>query len=60
MFFFKNHAENGGETSSRPPLFIFKKKKLYEVKTSGQYLSFDIFWYSSKRLSQKVLAKIAG
>ena len=41
MFFFKNHAENGAETSSRPPL-PFQKKK-----TSGQYLSFDIFWYST-------------
>ena len=28
-----------------PDLVLFYKKALYEVKASGQLLSFNIFWY---------------
>ena len=41
MFFFKNHAEN--EVGRLiPDLFLFFKKDLYEVKTSGLQLRFNI------------------
>ena len=40
--FFKNHAENEAGRLV-PNLFLFFKKALYEVKTSGLLLSFIIF-----------------
>ena len=41
IFSFKNHAEN--ETGRLvPDLFLLFKKALYEVKTSGLHLSFNI------------------
>ena len=42
IFLFRNHAEN---VAGRlvPDLFLFFKKALYEVKVSGQQLSFNIF-----------------
>ena len=39
--FFKNHAEI--EAGRLAPDFIFNRA-LYEVKASGQYLSFNIIW----------------
>ena len=42
IFFFKNHAENEpGKLIS--DLFLFLKKALNEVKTSGLQLNFNIF-----------------
>ena len=40
--FFKNHTQN---EAGRPvsDLFLFLKKALYEVKTSGLQLSFNIY-----------------
>ena len=44
MFFFKTHAENElGRVGSLVP-FLFFRKALYKLKTTGQDLSFDIFW----------------
>ena len=43
MFFFRNHAENEAGKLV-PDLFLFFKKALDEVKTSGQHLSFNTFW----------------
>ena len=42
IFSFKNHSESeaGGLV---PDVFLFFKKALYEVKTSGLKLSFSIF-----------------
>ena len=40
--FFKNHGENELERLA-PDLFLFLKKALYEVKSSGLQLSFNIF-----------------
>ena len=42
MFFFKNHAENE-TTSLVPDRFLFFKKALDEVKTSGLKLNFNHF-----------------
>ena len=46
MFFFKTHAENelGRVGSLVPHPFVFFRKALYKLKTTGQDLSFDIFW----------------
>ena len=41
--FLKNHAENEAERLF-PNLFWFFKKTLYQVKATGQHLSFNIFW----------------
>ena len=42
IFFFGNHAEN--EAGKKVPnIFLFFKKALYEVKTSGRQLSLNIF-----------------
>ena len=41
IVFFKNHAENKAGKLV-PDLFLFFKKALYEVKASGQQLSFNI------------------
>ena len=46
IFFIKYHAEN--ETGRLvPELFLFYKKAIRKVKASGQYLSFNTFWYTS-------------
>ena len=42
IFFFKNHAENE-PGKLIPDLFLFLKKALNEVKTSGLQLNFNIF-----------------
>ena len=41
--FFKNRAENKAGRLV-PDLFLCFKKFLYEVKASGHYLGFSIFW----------------
>ena len=44
---FLHRTENRIEKQGRrlaPDLFVFLKKVLYEVKASGQHLSFNIFW----------------
>ena len=41
--FFRNHTENELRKLV-PDLFLFFKKALHEVKTSGQHLNFNIFW----------------
>ena len=43
IFFFENHAESEAGKLV-PDLFLFFKKALYKVKTSGQYLTFNKFW----------------
>ena len=43
IFFSKNHAENVAEELV-PDLLLFRKA-LYQIKASGQHLSFNIFWY---------------
>ena len=40
--FFKNHAENEEEILV-PDFFLFFIKTIYEVKTSGLQVSFNIF-----------------
>ena len=42
IFFFKNHAENEAGRLV-PDHFMFFKKTLHEVKTSGLHLGFNIF-----------------
>ena len=41
--FFKSHGENDVRRLV-PDLFLFFKNALYKVETSGQHLSFNIFW----------------
>ena len=41
IFFFKNPAEN--EIGRLFAIFVFKKA-LYNIKASGQHLSFHMFW----------------
>ena len=43
MLFFKNHAKNEAGRLV-PDVFLFFIKALYKVRTSGQHLSFNIFW----------------
>ena len=44
--FLKNNAEN--EVVRLVPDLVFPfQKTLYKIKTSGQHLSFKIFWQSS-------------
>ena len=43
MSFLKIHAENEAEKLV-PNFFSCFKKALYELKASGQHLSFNIFW----------------
>ena len=42
LFYFKNHAENEARKLV-PDLFLFFPKSLYEIKSSGVELSFNIF-----------------
>ena len=44
--FFRKHVENELEKLV-PDLFLFFKKALYEVKSSGQHFSFNTFRYPS-------------
>ena len=42
IFFLKNHTENEAGRPL-PGFFLFFEKSIYEVKTSGLQLSFNIF-----------------
>ena len=52
IFFRKNHVENETERLV-PDLFLIFRKPLYEVKASGQLLSFNMLWQSSTWTSIK-------
>ena len=43
IFYFKHHTENEAGWLI-PDIFLFFEKALYEVKASGQHLSFNILW----------------
>ena len=59
LFVFKNHAENGSKKLVRD-LFLFFKKALYEIKSSGlqfsfQYISIDLNLAYNKNQLYKTL-----
>ena len=51
IFLKKSYRKRGRETSSRSPI-----KALHNVTTSGQYLSFNIQYFSRPRLRHTVKA----
>ena len=57
MFFLKTLTENGARRLV-PDLFLLHEKVLYEVKSSGVHLSFNIF--NSSRLELPLLLQILG
>ena len=44
IFFIKTHADSKPRRLVSDVFVFFNKRALYEVKASGQHLSFNIFW----------------
>ena len=57
MFFLKSLTENGASRLA-PDLFLFHENVLYEVKSSGLHLNFNIF--NSSLLGLPLLLEILG